>query len=193
MPEYLAWMIILRGRESTLCSSSDGTQCCLESYLPISVDCHFPLIIVCIAEERQTNLLSFFFPFLLSLYTSPHMPLPPEFKAMKKSLDRKVVRTKWFIHTKVVKPSRLPHQHVSKCLNSGLAFRKSYSYITSVWISCQKKPTELHNGHRVWDSPHYKLRSLRSYISARYSGLQEGKKIWDIGKNPHKVTSVFRD
>lgn len=69
-----------------------------------------------------------------------------------------------------------------------------YSYITSVWISHKKRSTELCNGHRVWTSSHYKLRSLRiTYISARDSGPQEGKKIKDIGKNPHKVTSIFGD
>lgn len=33
---------------------------------------------------------------------------------------------------------------------------KMYSCIISVWISCQKRPTELCNRYKVWASPHYR-------------------------------------
>lgn len=188
VPEYLTWVIIPRGKKKTLFTKRWHTF--LGSYLLISVDCHFPLIIVCIVKEEtdQPSFLLFSSFFLsLSLHTSPHTPLPSEFKAMENHCTEK-----WWEQSGSY-TERLwsyPGYLISLYKNVWtVAWHfpwKMYSYTTSVWISPQKRPTELCKGHRVWASPHYELRSLRSHISGRHLGHRKEKKTQDIGKNPHK-------
>lgn len=145
-------------------------------------------------EERQTNLLYFFFSsFLLCLHTFPHTPLPPEFKAMKNHWTETWWEQSGSYAQRLWSHPGLPHQCVSKCLKSRLAFpwENVFLYHFCLDLLSEEAHRTVQQIQSLGFSP--LQRSLRSYISAWHSGPQEGKEIQDIGKNPHKVRSVFRD
>lgn len=156
------------------------------------------LLGLCVFWRRdRTNFLSFFFlsfflfsSFLslslsLSVFLSLPFSLSSEFNAMKNHWTENWWEQNVLYPQKFCRhPGFLTslYQNVSTVgghFPSGL-----YSYITSAWIFFQKRLAGVGNGHWVWTSPHYELRSLRSYISARDSGPQDSKKYRESDKIP---------
>lgn len=151
---------------------------------------------LCLLWKRDRPSFLLFFPsFLLSLHTSPpSMPLSPAFKAMKNHWTGKwwepsgsFTRRLWS------HPGHLTSLYQNVWKVAWHFLRKIYSYIISVWISCQKTPTELCNGHRVWASPTTNWNPSGARFQPEILGHRKKKKLQDIGKNPHKATSVFGD
>lgn len=107
-----------------------------------------------------------------------------------------MVRTKQFMHTEVVEPSRLPHQPMSICLNSGLAFPLENVFLCHFYLDL---PSE--EAHRIaqWtQSSDFSLLQTEIpqelYFSQTFWATgrrKKKKKKQDIGKNPHKVTSII--
>lgn len=162
--------------------------------LPFNFRCHFCLRIVCIVEERETNLLSFFFSsFLVSLHTSP----PPllfllNLKLWKitgqKSGENQAVQTKCgAIHA--TSPACIKMSQQWLCISPGKRIPISLLFGSPIRRGPRNCAMDTEFGVFLtmnWDSS-------GAEFQPEILGHRKEKKIQDIGKNPQKVMSLFRD